>query len=131
MPETTYVLKYPEQRRKIDDKVQWSIRQTGIYQQYNIKTKQSTWVLIFSNREAGTRKELLRRLDPSYCADSNETIMSHPLGIHIFLFQSRMDNWRLYISHFEDEVWELVSTSPYPPFQLVSKHYPKRRRTKT
>ncbi|EXJ84921.1 hypothetical protein A1O3_05596 [Capronia epimyces CBS 606.96] len=106
--EVAYALKFPEPRALSGDKSQleWSIRQIGIYQKYDTTIKQSTWILVFPNRESTTRDDLARKLDPQRGEYPNP-ILDHPLSIHLFLFAERVQNWRFYISHFENEVWKL------------------------
>jgi hypothetical protein len=99
-------------RQNTGGKVQWSIRQTGIYQGFNKLTLQSTWIFVLPNREPVVESDLIHQL---HALGPHEEFELHPLSLHIYLFRARMNNWRQFIAHFEEQVWTLVdSTFPQP-----------------
>ncbi|RII18153.1 hypothetical protein CUC08_Gglean002243 [Alternaria sp. MG1] len=109
--ELAYLLKYTEIRDDSKAKADWSVRQIGIYHRFDPHAAQSTWLLIFPTTETSTQRNLVHE-SSSTC--NTEQIAYHPLSLHMSLIQARIHNWRLCISHFEEEVWELVRpfTSP-------------------
>ena len=105
MVELTYLLKYTEARNPSRTKTDWSVRQIGIYHRYDPHAAQNTWILIFPSTETSTERNLVHEVS-STC--NTEQVVYHPLSLHMSLIQARIHNWRLCISQFEDEVWELV-----------------------
>jgi hypothetical protein len=106
--ETTYILKYPEMRQSVSGKVQWSIRQTGIYQGFNTLTLQITWFFLLPNREPAVESDLIHKLHGSELLEESKP---HPLSLHIYIFRARMNSWRQFIAHFEERVWILVGST--------------------
>ncbi|CAI9637754.1 unnamed protein product [Alternaria burnsii] len=104
--ELTYLLKYTETRNSSEAKADWSIRQIGVYHRYDPHAMQSTWILLFPTADSSTRRDLVNEL--SSTCDMEQTAY-HPLSLHVSLMQARIHNWRLYVSQFENEVWELAN----------------------
>jgi len=104
--ELSYLLKYTEIRDSSKAKADWSVRQIGIYHRFDPHASQDTWLLIFPTAETSTQRNLVHEAS-STC--NTEHIAYHPLSLHMSLIQARIHNWRLCISHFEEEVWELAN----------------------
>lgn len=98
----SYSFKYPE----INGKQQFTIRQIGVYQQYDSSSSQGSWMLIFPNYECGARSRLMGMRSQSYMSASN-----HPLQYHVELLSADIGNWRAYIGQFEQDLETFVSRS--------------------
>ena len=119
MVELTYLLKYTETRNSSEAKADWSIRQIGVYHRYDPHAIQSTWILLFPTADSSTRRDLVNEL--SSTCDMEQTAY-HPLSLHISLMQARIHNWRLYVSRFENEVWELVRLTTSVQYIFADRH---------
>lgn len=119
MVELTYLLKYTETRNSSEAKADWSIRQIGVYHRYDPHAMQSTWILLFPTADSSTRRDLVNEL--SSTCDMEQTAY-HPLSLHVSLMQARIHNWRLYVSRFENEVWELVRLTTSVQYIFADRH---------
>ncbi|CAN9456713.1 unnamed protein product [Alternaria alternata] len=81
--ELTYLLKYTETRNSAEEKADWSVRQIGVYHRYDPRVMQNTWIILFPTADSSTQRDLVN--------------------------EARIHNWRLCVSHFEDNVWELAN----------------------
>jgi hypothetical protein len=104
--EVAYSFKYAFQKVESDKPESWSMRQTGVYQKYDIKSKHSTWIFMNPTKECLFQKRLMQLLlSPSHCAK----LKDHPLLIHSILFATFFPNWRDYLAVYETRVLTVVS----------------------
>ena len=104
--ETALVLKYPENNGRTDGADPWSIRQTGVYQSFDVKTKTSVWLLI-NPRQNTAADDRLRDLLGSRKRFS-ATEEQQPL-IGLMVLSTYFGNWRTYMAFYEKEELRLVS----------------------
>lgn len=110
--EVAYIFKYPEEKDVSDDpkKDPWSIRQTGVYQRYEIKSQQSTWILLHPVKDSIAHTRLTTSLNSmSNCAELHR----HPLQLHNFLISTYLRKWRDYMLYYEKQLLPLVRLPPY------------------
>lgn len=109
--ELCYTLQYMEENGRSQGDP-WSSRQAGIYQQVDLKTRKSVWVLIQPPRS--TRKSLEEALqsdDRNFCSSS-----SNPMLLHATILLTTADNWEDYLKHLYSQVQVLVNG----PFFAIS-----------
>lgn len=108
--EVAYIFKYPEEKDVSDDpkKDPWSIRQTGVYQRYAIKSQQSTWILLHPVKDSIAHTRLTTSLNSmSNCAELHR----HPLQLHNFLISTYLRKWRDYMLYYEKQLLPLSNTT--------------------
>lgn len=77
----------------------WSLRQTGIYQQVNLQSKESVWILLQSSAK------VLRRVEGILASPSDE---AHPMRAHVILLFTMAADWHKYISYLQKQLETLV-----------------------
>jgi hypothetical protein len=103
--ELAYALKYPEHNGRTDGPEPWSLRQMGVYQQYNYDKKQTTWILLHSHAES-VAWQMLKRLT---CGDMQSTCPHHRLSvIHDAILSSYIGNWKPFLLYYEEQVSKMV-----------------------
>ncbi|KAI9836443.1 MAG: hypothetical protein M1819_001475 [Sarea resinae] len=108
MSEIAYVFKYPELKVPIPEDDPWRIRQTGVYQQYNNSTQQSTWIVLHPTPESVGQRRMNECLTvPRRMLD----LTRDPLLLHTVLFSTHFSAWRTYMSHYEGVLREPSMTA--------------------
>lgn len=101
------VLKYPESNGRTDGADPWSIRQTGVYQSFNIKSKSALWILL-NPRHGNAADERVRHM-----LNAQEIMPSlrcqSPL-IGLVVLSTFLINWRSYMAFYEEEELRMVSS---------------------
>ncbi|KAF4629741.1 hypothetical protein G7Y89_g8405 [Cudoniella acicularis] len=94
--EISYQLRYMENNKRLHGDP-WSLRQTGVYHQYsgfgtdNVK---NLWILLHPIKESIAYK----RLDQATFSELRVHEMEFdPMRLHLLVFSSYIDNWRLYL----------------------------------
>ncbi|ETS78430.1 hypothetical protein PFICI_10492 [Pestalotiopsis fici W106-1] len=98
--ELSYIIKYAETKVCDAEKTDWVIRQIGMYQHFNSKTRSTVWMVILPNQE-------------SYCPDTMCNIfglVKHPLCPHIDNLFNHLDNWRWYMADHEQRFQDLAES---------------------
>lgn len=80
----------------------WSIRQTALYQHYDLTCTKSTSLLIQCPSKVKRNLELCLDDDPG-------TIPHSPLAVPVFLFEACSKNWRWYLNYHSDCLRQIVS----------------------
>ncbi len=104
--EMAIVLKYPENNGRTDGADPWSIRQTGVYQSFDVITKTSVWILINprQNTLADNRlKDLLGSREQFSAIEGQQPLIS------LMVLSTYFGNWRTYMAFYEKEELRLVS----------------------
>ena len=86
----------------------WSLRQTGIYQQIELQSRKSTWILLQPSE--GINEGLLGRLS-NKSPNLNGSNANYML-LHIHFLSLMASNWGEYIEYLWAEANTLVSTGP-------------------
>ena len=98
-----YAFRYPEFKGKHNEP--WVIRQTGIYQQYDVQSKTSVWILINPMPDSVAEQRVLTCL--SSC---QAEIFRNPLYLHSVIHASYTGNWRQYMAAYESILLPIVCT---------------------
>jgi hypothetical protein len=103
--EITYVMKYAA-CKSVED---WVIRQTAVYQKYNIETNQSTWIFLNPTTDCAFQKRLATLLQ-----NPTQVLAFHrqPLLVHNVLFGTFFPLWRDYLAYYERKVLTIVCCIP-------------------
>jgi hypothetical protein len=96
----SYVFKYAESKVNDDGKAVWAIRQTGLYQRYDLAAQTHAWFVVLPNYTSCDAEQLVDMFSTG----------THPLQAHIEFFCLRLRNWRWYISDFEKRYQKSVSS---------------------
>lgn len=103
--ELCYIVQYVEKNGR-DRGDPWSLRQTGVYEQVDIETGKSVWIIL--QPSSSTRQCLeqgLQTLDQdTYGRNTSDPMLLHP----IFLLATA-DNWVGYIKYLHSQADEMVS----------------------
>lgn len=83
----------------------WSLRQTGIYQQYYPVVKRSVWILLEPSK---TLQERLRAILDSKPTNS-DVAERNPMLLHTLILFMTASNWGSYLDDLDSEVKALVS----------------------
>ncbi|OJJ54992.1 hypothetical protein ASPSYDRAFT_93021 [Aspergillus sydowii CBS 593.65] len=107
--EIIYIMKYAfEKSAQEKEKDPWVLRQTGVYQKYELATKNSTWVLLHPTANCRFQSRLESFLQsPS----QRDCLHGNPLLVHNILFGSFISAWRDYIKHLEGRMLPIANTT--------------------
>ncbi|KAE8413047.1 hypothetical protein BDV36DRAFT_300314 [Aspergillus pseudocaelatus] len=106
--EVAYIFKYAFQKSNNDKPDSWTVRQTGVYQKYDIAMNHSTWIFLNPTKDCLFQQRLMEILmSPLQCSQ----LMSHPLLIHNLLFATFFPTWREYIGSHEATVLTVSNTT--------------------
>lgn len=83
----------------------WSLRQTGVYQQFCFKRRCSVWILLQPS------DDMRARLWKGLSSSQQEINGEHPLLLHLPIFCTAARNWHDYVKHLQARLVELVSTT--------------------
>lgn len=98
--EMAFVVKYPENNARTDGADPWSIRQTGVYQSFDVTTKTSVWILI--NPRHNTTAE--KRLKDLLSSEEKLSTMEGQLPlVGLMALSTYFGNWRTYMAFYEKE----------------------------
>ncbi|KUJ18809.1 uncharacterized protein LY89DRAFT_780813 [Mollisia scopiformis] len=104
--ETSYQLRYVERNERAHGDP-WSVRQTGVYHKISgVGTTGLTnmWMLLHPMPNS----KAYRRLQESTSEDdAGEAVDADPLRLHLLVFSSYIDNWRLYLHDMTRQFLEL------------------------
>lgn len=101
-PELGYNIKFVEEHGRPIPKDPYSIRETGVYQKFDLSADQSNWIFIQPS------EVLSERLHDVFCQAANATAFNQ-FQIHAVVLLTASENWRYYINHLEDTFSTLVS----------------------
>ncbi|KAJ5370258.1 Mg2+ transporter protein CorA-like/Zinc transport protein ZntB [Penicillium cataractarum] len=101
--EISYTLRYPEYKESED---RWTIRQTGIYHQFDTTTSKSLFVLFNPTPRSSAQKEAERLL-----SDSPSIVTREPFWLHRLLFSIYTPAWRGYIGSLERRFLPIANTA--------------------
>ena len=102
-----YAFKYPEKTNRDTDEP-WSIRQTALYHQIQYDDQKSTFFAISPYKNTKGEQRLIRWLQQ---AAPTENATQDIIRVHSVLFDTYIDGWREYMTHYESELEELVRES--------------------
>ena len=110
--EISYQLRYVERnKRKCGDP--WSLRQTGVYHKYSAQDElspENLWILFHPMPKSVAYK----RLQETTAAElRGRDTRPDPLRLHLLVFSSYVDNWRLYLHDITRKFLELVCSHSY------------------
>ncbi|CEN61098.1 hypothetical protein ASPCAL07763 [Aspergillus calidoustus] len=106
--EIMYIIKYAFQKPfEEKGKDNWVLRQTGVYQKYDIATKNSTLVFLNPTRECKFQERLMGLLQSPY---KRTCLQRNPLLVHNILFGTFFHAWRDYLKHLEGRILPIVSS---------------------
>ena len=100
------VLKYPENNGRTDGADPWSIRQTGLYQSFDVTTKTSVWILINPRQNTAADKRVKDWLGSRERFAAIEGQL--PL-VGLMVLSTYFGNWRTYMAFYEKEELRMVS----------------------
>ena len=100
------VLKYPENNGRTDGADPWSIRQTGLYQSFDVTTKTSVWILINPRQNTAADKRVKDLLGSRERFAAIEGQL--PL-VGLMVLSTYFGNWRTYMAFYEKEELRMVS----------------------
>lgn len=100
----------------------WAIRQAGLYHSFDIKMGKATWIHVKANnvlqtriKEATSSGKRLREKDLQTIHGSfTATLMTH-----LIVFEWCNKSWRLYLSHWECELVEILTKIKEAPIKQV------------
>ena len=104
---TSYNIKHVELHGRQDTLIPWSIRETGIYQQFTIKAQSSDCVVIQSSRSVQKRFEEMG-------IGGNEKFAGLPLHwshFHEIVLSTVTSNWQEYIKLLDKSINDIVGPS--------------------
>ena len=101
-----FVVKFPENNGRIDGADPWSIRQTGVYQSFNVTTKTSVWILINPRQNTTVDKRLKDLLGSRNRVSAMEGQL--PL-VGLMVVSTYFSGWRTYMAFYEKEELRMVS----------------------
>ena len=105
--EIAYITKYPEERNR-DTLERWSVRQTGIYYQFDTRTQKSFWILLHPKPDSPIR---LRVEDVIRAMPQLNDTYQNMMMLHLSILGKSFGNWRWYMAHYEEEVEDMVSSA--------------------
>lgn len=100
--EISYQFRYMEPKKGGS----WSQRQTGVHHQYSISStgeRKNIWIFIHPMQDS----KVAKRLENSTTAEVGAE--PDPFRMHLLIFSSYVDNWRLYIHDLNRQFLALVS----------------------
>ncbi|OJJ46048.1 hypothetical protein ASPZODRAFT_67019 [Penicilliopsis zonata CBS 506.65] len=99
--EIAYICKYVFFKPNDEEKDPWSLRQTGVFQRYDLRTKQSTWVFLHP-----TKKSLFQTRLEQIVTSQQECLklQAHPLLLHNVLLSTVFPQWRECLAYYEHKV---------------------------
>ncbi|KAL3486778.1 hypothetical protein BJX62DRAFT_228496 [Aspergillus germanicus] len=107
--EIMYIIKYAFQKEfEEKGKDNWVLRQTGVYQKYDIATKNSTLVFLNPTKECKFQERLTRLLRSP---DQRASLLHNPLLVHNILFGTFFHAWRDYLKHLEGRIIPIANTT--------------------
>ncbi|KAJ5090601.1 Mg2+ transporter protein CorA-like/Zinc transport protein ZntB [Penicillium argentinense] len=92
-PETSYTIRYPEFST---DYERWSVRQTGVYHQYDMITHQGTWVLFNPTPKSQAHCKIAEMM-----RGQQKEALGDPFWLHSVLFSTYLPAWRMYFADLE------------------------------
>jgi hypothetical protein len=111
--EVSYQLRYVERnRRKSGDP--WSLRQTGVHHRYSaqngLSPPENLWILFHPMLKSVAYKRLQEATEADLRGSGAR---ADPLRLHLLVFSSYVDNWRLYLHDMTRRFLELVCFLSY------------------
>ncbi|KAH8699081.1 hypothetical protein BGW36DRAFT_449225 [Talaromyces proteolyticus] len=106
--EVAYICKYAFFKPNEEGKDPWSLRQTGVYQKYDLKTKSATWIFLHPTNVSVFQTRLNQILKST---EGSRKIQEHPLLLHNILFSSVFPQWREYLAYYERKILSLSNTT--------------------
>lgn len=107
--ELCYIVQYVEKNGR-DRGDPWSLRQTGVYEQVDIHTGKSVWIIL---QPSSSTQQCLEQGLQTLGQDSNGRITSNPMLFHAIFLLATADNWVGYIKYLHTEADEMVSRTHY------------------
>ncbi|KAF2120059.1 hypothetical protein BDV96DRAFT_628618 [Lophiotrema nucula] len=84
----------------------WVIRQTGVYQSYDKRTKRSVWLVMNSNSDFSAKSQILECLLQSH---GRTQMANHPLWLHTILLTRHILSWSGYCNYYESSLEEIYN----------------------
>lgn len=103
--EFCFSVRYPEKHGR-DLENPWVMRRILVYHQYNLDSRNSTWILL--QCPPNLRKRLASTL--SVTGQTQFSIIEHT-KLHMVILSEVFKGWRAYVNHLETVIDELVSHS--------------------
>ncbi|KAH8707101.1 hypothetical protein GQ44DRAFT_831069 [Phaeosphaeriaceae sp. PMI808] len=88
--------------------LQWSIRQTAIYHEFDVKTGRALWIFIKGNKLIKERITEASALSSLTKLKSISEMFSATLAPHLLLCDWAGENWRWYINDLEEQLQKLT-----------------------
>ncbi|KAK1752732.1 hypothetical protein QBC47DRAFT_389172 [Echria macrotheca] len=101
--ELSYTIKYPEFK---ESEKKWVIRQTGIWHRYNMRTSQSTYVLLSPTVNSKAHQQAVE-----WMLSSGVKPQTEPFWLHRILFASYLPSWRRYVGALEHQLLPIANTT--------------------
>jgi len=117
-----YSFKYPEMNDRIDRGERWSIRQTAVYHQHNLREQRCVWILLNARPQSLASAIVKKSLK---APDAMNECIRNPFTIDELLITSHLRMWTQYIRSYERIIIDLVSATIIPHLLLTSKVDPK------
>lgn len=105
-----FVLKYPESNGRTDGADPWSIRQTGVYQSFNIKSESALWILL-NPRHGNAADERVRHM--LHVEEPISPLHCQPPLVGLVVLSRFLMNWRSYMAYYEEEELGMVGSTFY------------------
>ncbi|KAL8996226.1 MAG: hypothetical protein Q9169_004204 [Polycauliona sp. 2 TL-2023] len=116
----------------------WSIRQAAIHHSFEVKSGQSSWIVIKANTLLQTKIQSatgLRGLRKVCLFDGVDKAFGSTLATHLIFCQWSGENWRWYIEYLEDQFQQgtqdtlaPITRAPTSPLASPDKHTPRQYR---
>lgn len=81
----------------------WVIRQTGVYQKYNLRTKTSLYILLNAVPDSAAYQRVLKSF-----SNHQVQLRLSPLWLHAVIHASYFMSWRGYIAEYEKRLLPIV-----------------------
>lgn len=103
--ELCYIVQYVEEngRNRGDP---WSLRQTGVYEQKDVETGKSVWIIL---QPSSSTQQCLEQGLQALVQDTLGQNSSSPMLLHLIFLLATADNWVGYIKHLHSQADEMVS----------------------
>lgn len=103
--ELCYIVQYVEKNGR-DRGDPWSLRQTGVYEQVDIETGKSVWIIL---QPSSSARQCLEQGLQTLDQDTYGRNTSDPMLLHSIFLLATADNWVEYIKHLHSQADEMVS----------------------
>lgn len=95
--EFCYIVRYFEKHGRTELKQAWSLRQTFLYQKYDVETQKSVWIVLQPMQKHKTELE------------AHQSQVLHPMALHSLSLNLGLSNWRWYLDDTRKTILQFVS----------------------